>query len=184
MPTCDAPETRSALRFVALEPEHLFAIEPQDSQRLQYGLDPKDMSWAEACAICDQDNCHAVLRGDDVLACLGINETFPGMQGVAWAFLSRRIGRDIVPVTKFARDAVIGTSELVRIEAIVRCHDIEQDIAENGAWVLDPQVLLDLCMANPTPQVTWAIRTGLRPVAVLRKFGAASETHMLLERII
>lgn len=176
--TCDVPATVPELRFVELEPEHLFGIELQDNQRLQYGLDPKAIGWTEALAICEQENCWAAVRGDEVLACLGINETFPGKQGVAWALISRRIGRDIVPVTKFARDAVIGTSHLVRIEAIVRCADPEIETADRAEW------LLAVALADPTPQVTWAIRTGLRPVAVLRKFGAASETHMLLERIL
>jgi hypothetical protein len=47
----------------------------------------------------------------------------------------------------------------------------------------DPCALLQQALERPTPEVRWSIAVGLRPVAVLRKFGAANEPHLLMERI-
>lgn len=164
------------LDFVPLAAEHFFALDRQDSQATQYGLDPLDMEWSTAEAVAAQPNCWAALRGVEVLACLGISESFPGVQGVAWAFLGRGIGRDHHALTRFAREVVIGQSDLRRIEAIVRCGDPPFDS--------DSQLeLMTWCLQHATAQVRWAIDVGLSPAAVMRKFGQASETHMLLERI-
>lgn len=165
------------LTFVRLEAEHFFAIDLQDSQRTQYGLDPQAIGMQEAQAYADQDSAWCALRGDRPLACFGINETFPGAQGVAWAFLGKGLGRDHLALTRFARDEVIGRSRLPRLEAIVRCADPPKEI---GCGQLP---LMSHCLQHATPEVRWAIAVGLFPVAVLRKFGLASETHMLLERI-
>lgn len=166
------------LEFVPLEAQHFFALDRQDSQATQYGLDPLDMEWAQAEAVAANPGCYAVLRGIEVLACLGVSETFPGKAGVAFAFLGRGIGRDHHALTRFARETVIGASPLARIEAVVRC---AEPPAETGFGQLP---MMTHALQHPTPPVRWALAVGLFPVAVLRKFGAASETHMLLERIV
>lgn len=171
------------LTAVPLGAEHFFAIDPQESQRTQYGLDPLDMDWSVAEAIAANPGCYAVLRGEEVLACLGVNPTFPGAAGVTFAFLAKGIGRDHHVLTRFARDVVIGQCTLPRLEAIVRCADIEEVTDTEWPWN-DAAVRLAIALGEPTPQVRWAMAVGLRPVAVLRNFGAASETHMLLERIL
>lgn len=168
----------AGIEFVPLAAEHLFDLDVQDSQRRQYGLDPLDMTREEAEAIADNPGCYAALRGDEVIACLGVGETFPGKAGVAFAFLGKDIGRDHFALTRFAREVVIGQSPLCRIEAIVRSADPP---AGMGFGQLP---MMSHCLQHPTPEVRWAIAVGLFPVAVLRKFGAASETHMLLERIV
>lgn len=173
------------LRFVPLRAQHLFAVDLQDSQLRQYGLDPRAIERAEAEAQAAQENCWAALDGDQVLACFGVNETFAGACGVGWAFLGRGIGaRRHLQMTRFVRDVVIGASDLQRIECIVRCADV--DLAFHDAGVLwDAAGALRLAASAPyrTAQVRWAMDVGFAPAAVLRKFGAAGEAHMLLERI-
>lgn len=176
--------TSETLHFARLRPSHLFLVEPQESQRTQCGIAPAAMSVEEANNLADQGNAWVAMRGPRVIACLGIMETFPGQQGVAWALLSRHLGRDIVPVTRFARDAVIGTSALARIEAIVRCQDLPEWLGAERSPQVRHAIALEWASRNSTPQVHWAMKVGLEPVAVLRRFGAAGETHMLLERIL
>lgn len=158
-----------------LRAEDFFLIVPQDSQRAQYGVAWADMDWSAAEHMAEQPNSWTIRRGDKVLAILAIIQTFPGVQGVAMAVLAAGLGADHLAITRFARDVLIGKSTLARIEAIVRCAEID--------WSEDPSERLQLALADPTPQVRWALDVGLFPVAYLRKFGAASEPHMLLERI-
>lgn len=175
--------TPAALQFVRLQAAHLLALEPQESQRLQYGLDLRNISAEEAEHYAAQENAWAVLRGDRLLACLGINETFSGASGVAWALLADNLGRDALAITYFARDAVIRTSELPRLEAVVRCADLPEWMQSYSPQAL-ARARLDWVCRKPTAAVRWAIKVGLEPVAVLRKYGAANEPHLLLERII
>jgi hypothetical protein len=172
---------REGLSFRSLEAEHFFAIDLQDSQRTQYGLDPTAISEAEAQHYAGQASAWAALRraGDaiEVLAIVGVQETFPGAQGVVFALLGKGIGRDHHALTRFVREVVIGGSDLARLEAIVRCADPHPE-AEGSQLGLMTHAL-----QNPTPPVRWALACGLDPVCVLRKFGAAGETHMLFERI-
>jgi hypothetical protein len=179
------------IEAVPLAAEHFFALEPQDSQATQYGLDPREMEWAEAEAVAANPGCYAVLRGLEVLACLGVSQTFPGAQGVAFGFLGKNIGRAHHALTRFARDVVIGQSPLARIEAIVRCADIPQSVlSPDGCLRTEAEAppgqlpMMTHALQHATPQVRWALAVGLWPACVLRKFGAASETHMLLERIL
>lgn len=179
----------SPLEFVPLQAEHFFAIEPQPSQLTQYGVEWADMDWHEAELYAGQPNCWTALRGDLPLAILGINPTFAHdgvpVQGVAWAVLGRELGAAHLAVTRFARDEVIGKCEFNRLEAIVRCLDIEPVLDVIPEPARTPHNLLAIATrrCNLTPQVRWALDVGFAPVALLRKFGAAAETHMLLERI-
>jgi hypothetical protein len=171
------------LSFISLDAEHFFALDLQASQRTQYGVDPLAIDWAEAEAYAAQDNTWAAMREDQVLAVFGVHETFPGAQGAAFALLAKDLGRDHHRLTRFAREEVIAKSPLPRIEAIVRCIDVEPGIKVCPDATPANMLAAALRPRNRTPQVRWALTLGFTPVAVLRKFGAASETHMLLERI-
>lgn len=171
--------------FSSLHPGDFFDIDLQDSQRRQYGIDPTAISMEEAEHYAAGTNCWTAYRDGKVLAILGVNETFAGRQGVAFALLSRHIGRDHLAITRFARDVVIGESPLIRIEAIVRgptswAIDDAPDFLRGAAR---PAHLLDLALASQTPEMRWATAVGLQPVAVLRAFGAMSETQVLYERV-
>lgn len=91
-----------------------------------------------------------------MVACLGLRETFPGRQAVAWAILAEGIGAAHLAISRFARRR-IAESPLRRIEAIVR--------------------------AEVHAECVWARLVGLQAAHVLRCFGAQSETHVLFERI-
>ena len=132
------------------------AIQRQVSQRMQLGVE-RDMTSEEAEALADgPGEAWTAWDGERVVACVGLRETFPGAQAVAWAILSQDVGTAHLTITRFAR-ARIAASRLARIEAIVR--------------------------RDHPAEVTWAKLVGLAPVFVLRAFGAASEDHVLCERI-
>ncbi len=148
---------------ISIEPmivAEVLAIQRQPSQRVQLGLE-RDMSWEEACSLADGPGeawTVRVAEGDSwrIVACLGLRETFPGAQAVAWAILSENVGRAHLSITRFARRR-IAESPLRRIEAIVR--------------------------ADVPAEVLWAELVGMKAAHVLRCFGARSETHVLFERI-
>lgn len=133
----------------------VLAIERQPSQRVQLGF-RETPSEADAQGLIDDGEAWAAVDGDRVIACFGIRETFPGKQGVAWAILSSAVGAAHLAITRFAKRR-IAESPLVRIEAIAR-------VAISAECV-------------------WPRLTGLQAAHVLRKFGAASEDHMLFERV-
>lgn len=149
---------------VAIEPmivAEILAIQRQPSQRVQLGIE-RDMSWEEACALADGPGEAWTVRVRErdtwrIVACLGLRETFPGSQAVAWALLADGLRGAHLSITRFAR-ARIAASALPRIEAIVR--------------------------ANVPAECAWAKLVGLTPAHVLRRFGAQSETHVLFERIL
>ena len=172
------------LLFRRLRAMDLIELEPQESQRTQYGLRVADMGLDEAEDYAAGPYAWAAVRGERVLACMGVAETFPGAAGVAWALFAEGPGEDHLAITRFARDEVIGKCPLPRIEAVVRCVDIEP--LAKGIHDLNPHQMLARAMRaeHRTPQVRWALAVGLMPIAVLRKYGAASETHMLLERVL
>lgn len=180
-PTASLLEGRR-LEFRKLRAIDLLSIAPQPSQRVQYGQ-PVELSIEEAHGYAAGAFAWTAWDGDRVVACLGVAETFPGAAGLAWAlFDESATRREMAQVTRFARDTVIGTNPLPRIEAVVRCADVEE-FAEFHR-VANPGGLHCFATMRPTPQLRWAMSVGLSPVAVLRKFGAANETHMLMERIL
>ncbi|MEV4934421.1 hypothetical protein [Sphingobium sp. LSP13-1-1.1] len=130
-------------------------LKRQPSQRVQIGL-VRDMSVEDARDLIDGGEAWSAERDGDVIACMGLRETFPGKQGVAWAVLAQGVGAAHLAITRHARRR-IAESPLVRIEALTRI-DVEAE-----------------CV--------WARLVGLTPSAILRKFGALSEDHMLFERI-
>lgn len=148
---------------VSIEPmiaAEALAIQRQASQRVQLGIE-REMSFEEACGLADGPGEAWTVRVPDgdswrIVACLGLRETFPGAQAVAWAILAEGLGHAHLAITRFARRR-IAESPLPRIEAIVR--------------------------ADVAAEVAWASLVGLKPAHVLRCFGAKSETHILCERI-
>lgn len=133
-------------------------IDRQPSQRVQLGL-TREISEEEAEGLACGGEAWTAWTNDGtrwrIAACFGLRETFPGRQAVAWAILAEGIGAAHLAITRFAR-ARIAASPLRRIEAVTRTD------AEHA----------------------WAKLVGLTPAHVLRAFGAASEDHLLLERIL
>lgn len=171
------PEAR--VIFTRLDPLHLAAIAPQESQRLWLGV-PGDCDFAQAQILASQSIAWTAWRSNDpgsILACFGISETFPGVQGVAWALLAADLGEDHLALTRFMQRE-IRECGLARLELLARATDVEPFADE-----YDPWMLVSASMAVPTPECRWAKLLGLEPAHVLRKFGAAGETYMLFERI-
>ncbi|TCP35915.1 hypothetical protein [Sphingomonas sp. BK235] len=109
-----------SVAIAPLGPEDALRIQRQRSQRIQLGL-ARDLSAAEAADLAASPGEAWAARGRDgrLVACLGLRETFPGRQAVAWAILAEGIGAAHLAVTRFAR-ARIAASPLARIEALVR----------------------------------------------------------------
>lgn len=142
--------------IAAMRPTDMLAIQRQSSQLVQLGIE-RDVTMDEAEAVADGPGEAWTARWHGrIVACLGLRETFPGAQAVAWAILAEGVGPAHLAITRFAR-ARIAASGLRRIEAIVR-------------------------EAVPA-EVAWAGLVGLKPAHVMRCFGARSETHILCERI-
>lgn len=172
----------SGLTFRRLRAEDLLQLTPQASQRVQYGQEV-ELSYDEAAAYAAGPHAWAAEGPLGAVACMGVAETFPGAAGLAWAIFAEGVElRQMARLTRFAREVVIGQNPLPRIEAVVRCTDVEAAVETGHA--VSPAALRAYALETPTPQVRWALAVGLSPVAVLRKFGAANETHLLLERIL
>ncbi len=150
------------VRITKMTAADAMEIQRQASQRVQLGID-RTMSIEEAEDLAAGPGeawtaRHVARAGGDprIIACLGLRETFPGAQAVAWAILGDGIGAAHLAVTRFARRRIID-SPLRRIEAIVR----EEMPAE----------------------CTWARLVGLSARCVLPCFGALSEPHVLYDRV-
>lgn len=171
----------AAVTIAPMFAEDALTIQRQASQRVQLGIE-REMTIDEAESLCGgPGEAWTVFHGEKIAACVGLRETFPGTQAVAWAILAEGVGSAHLAVTRHAR-ARIAASKLNRIEAIVRAGvDAEALIEELGP--LDAEQLLQAVLAVPTPETRWAAAVGLMPAAVLRRFGAAGETHALFERI-
>lgn len=163
-----------------LSADDLLSIEVQSSQQMTVGIDTRSVTRQEAEELADQDEAWAVRSEGRLIACIGIRETFPGAQGVAWATLAPGVGRAHLAMTRFARDRIV-RSGLKRVEAIVRGPCAESVLDQFPG--LDAQQLLEAVLTMATPECVWARLVGLKPAHVLRKFGGLSETHILFERI-
>ena len=139
-----------------LAPMDLIGIERQASQQLLFG-EPVEPDLDEAAALADNPAAWTLTdTSGRIVACLGIHESFPGKMGIAWALLAPNVGPAHHGLTRFTRWMIEdGAARLQRIEA--------------------------LCA--PGPATRWATLVGLTPVHAVRKYGAASETYMLCERI-
>ncbi len=172
------------LEFKRLDPNALLAMKAQRSQQTSLGM-PGDVDLAMANNLADQPEAWmAGRRNGDTIACFGISETFPGVQGVAWALLADGIGSDHLELTRFVRK-VVDECGLQRLELLAKAAEIEETrgfFKECGAPT-EGDALVQAVMTDPTPECRWAVALGFEPAHVLRKFGAASETYMLFERI-
>ncbi len=166
--------------FSRLEPEDLMSMETQASQRMTLGLETDTYTYEDAQCLANEREAWAVRSEGRLIACIGIRETFPGSQGVAWADLAMGIGKAHLTMTRFARSRIVG-ARLRRIEAIVRGPDAESILAHFPD--VDGAMLLEACLTMATPECVWARLVGLKPAHVLRKFGSLGETHILFERI-
>lgn len=171
--------------FSPMAPEDAMAIDRQPSQRVQLGLDDAmTIEAAEDMVRYGEAWCARRAGGKDggrIVACLGLRETFAGRSGVAWAILAKGIGGAHVAVTRFARRR-IAASALVRIEAVVKA-GVDAEAVLTCFPGIDGHALLEAVLSVPSAETRWAGAVGMTPVAVLRKFGAASATHVLFERI-
>lgn len=172
----------AALAIVPMTAGHALALERQASQRVQLGV-IADFTREEAERLAAAPGeAWAALDGTRVVAVFGLVETFARRQATAWAVLSSDVGRHHLAITRFCARR-IAQSVHCRIEAIVECADAEAVLARHPD--LDAGELLAVLSlgAFETPGVRWARACGLKPAAVLRRYGADSETHMLCERI-
>lgn len=162
-----------------LHADDLFEIRVQPSQHVQMGV-PLRTSRDDAMAMAAQPCAWSVRHGGRLIACFGIVEMFGGAQGHGWCQLATAIGAAHLPLTRFMRK-VLAESPLARVDLIAAATDAESILDRFGP--MDPGMLLAAVMANPTRECTWARLLGFTPAAVLRKWGAASETHVLFERV-
>jgi len=147
-----------SVRFLPLAPGHVMAIQLQAAQVVEAGITTDDVTYEHARELAEQGSAWAALRGDEVICCAGIRETFAGRQGLAWAMLTDGLGVAAhLAVTRFAR-ARIAECPLVRVECL-----IADDPANRGG--------------------KWADAVGMPREATLRKWGAASETIHVHARI-
>lgn len=165
-----------------LEPWHVAAIERQPSQRMQLGIPIEAIDPAEVEELASQQTTAAFLRDGVPIGVMGVAETFPGTQGVAWAIFAPGLGADHLAMTREARRR-LDRSPLVRIEAVVPCASIERFMREIPDATPAEQLRVVTEPRFRTPEIRWAMALGFQPAHVLRKFGAAAETHLLLERI-
>lgn len=166
--------------FAPMRAEDAMTIDRQPSQRVQLGL-TSTLTIEGANDLADGGEAWTAWRGDVPVACVGLRETFPGVQAVAWALLTRNLGSDHLAITRFTARR-IAASAYRRIEAIcIAGVDAEAILESFGP--LDAAQLIEAVLSVPSPQTRWAGALDLLPAAVLRKFGAASETHVLFERI-
>lgn len=165
-----------------LEPWHVMAIERQPSQRTQLGIPIEHLDQAEAEAMANEAVTAAFLRDGKPIGVMGVAETFPGKSGVAWAIFAPGLGRDHLAITREARRR-LDQAQLGRIEAVAPCVEIERFMGEMPDASPVEQLRVALHPRFRTPEIRWAMALGFKPAHVLRKFGAAAETHMLLERI-
>ncbi len=166
-----------------LEARDLLDIEAQDSQVMWLGQSA-EVDYESAAHLADQAIAWCARRDDgSILACVGINETFPGKQGVAWALLSSPIGEDHLPLTRFMRRQ-IDDCGLERVELIAKCAEAELFTVDIDGYEMQLQgdALCKAVMADPTPECRLAQMLTFEPAHVMRKLGFASESYMLFER--
>lgn len=160
------------VRIERLTAEHLLALEVQPSQSMQIGM-PLVIDQEHAERLASSPHGIAALEYGNgsyrVAACMGVIEAYAGRQGVAWAFFAENLMRVHIAFTRAAR-ALIANSGLRRIEAVLPAPQDAQTLAE--------------ALAAPTPECRWASILGVKPVYLLRAFGAASEPFVLHERIV
>lgn len=168
------------LDFRALRPADVMAMSGRPGQQMTYGL-PADYDYDDAAELAGQPVAWAAWQDSALIAAFGIYETFPGQMGICWAMLAEAIGPAHTGITRFIRRQ-IAESALPRLELYARSHDFEGMTALAG--VHDPAGQLAIALADPTPQIRWALLLGMQPAHLLRRFGLVDESWMLFERIL
>lgn len=174
------------LEIVQMEIRHAAMIERQNSQATTLGVHVEmNEEYGQAILSTEGEAWAAVEiseAGERVVALFGLMEAFRAKQATGWAVFSSDIGVHHLPITRFARDRIVN-AYYSRTDLITECADAEPLLERLPD--LDPGELLALLTAPHvrTPGVRWALAIGMKPAAVLRKYGQASETHMLFERI-
>lgn len=130
-------------------------LELQPSQHFELGIEHKRFTLEEGADLADNGLAWTAHRGSTIVAIAGFRKLFPG-HAIAWAALSEDLGRDHLPISRFARQQV-ASAPFRRIEAIV---DTDNDRA-----------------------CAWASLVGLEPAHTLRNYGPEGRTHILFERI-
>lgn len=160
------------LMFARMQPHDLFAIDVQDSQTTFLGL-PAEPDEETAYNLASQPVAWTARRADgSVLACFGFNEAYPGKHGTAWALLGKNIGRDHLSLTRFVRK-VVADCTLDRLDVLAKAIDPGPGFARDR--IVHAAALL-------TPECRWCVMLGFTPAHLLRKFGGAGETYLLLEK--
>lgn len=170
------------LRIDPLAPDDLATIVAQQSQKLWLGMEG-DCDYEQALHLASQPVAWtARCEHGRIIACFGINETFPGTQGVAWSLLAEDPGAHHLALTRFmARQ--IAACGLARLELLAKCADVEPVLAEFPGIGRDELIEIVTAPATSTPEVRWALLLGMRPAYVMRKVGFAQETYLACERI-
>lgn len=176
-------DTTATLRFDPLDPNDLATIAAQSSQKMWLGMDGS-CDYEQALHLAAQPVAWTARHRNRIIACFGINETFPGSQGVAWSLLAEGLGVHHLELTRFIRSQILWCG-LARLELLARCLDIEPAIAADPRLNhrRDAQIELVTSPGAATPEVRWAMLLGMVPAYVMRKVGFAGETYLALERI-
>ena len=172
------------LRFSTLRAADLFAMDVQPSQSMALGLahswddEQAELLTTQPVAWCARST-DAADRGR-IIACFGIVEMFEGSQGYGWAALAPGIGAAHFELTRFVQGQIAGCG-LARIELrAVASEQFEADLAAAGGDHADP---IKVAFRRATPEMRWAVLLGLKPVHVLRQYGAAREAFVLFELV-
>lgn len=168
----------SDLEFAPLVPRDLAEIRRQPRQRTFLGMDGA-VSDEDAEVLASEAVAWSCRADGRLIACFGIAEQFPGRQGLGWTLLADGLGAAHLQLTRFVQAQIAGCG-LPRLEVLARAPDLESLLADRD---LDSGQIVQLAMADPTPEMRWAVMLGLTPAHLLRCYGAASESYMLFERI-
>jgi hypothetical protein len=129
----------------------------QPSQHYELGLYHPSYSMEEGEELAENGDAWTAHRGSRIVTIAGFRDLFGnGSHAVVWASHSAELGRDYLPITRFAREQ-IQNSRFHRLEAIVEAADERA--------------------------VTWASLVGLKPVHRLRGYGPENTDHILFERV-
>jgi hypothetical protein len=173
------PLTPHSLTFADLDPQDLFAITRQASQRFVLGL-PGTLSLDDAKVLAAGPVAWTVFRGNTIIACFGVAEQFPDHQGIGWALLAPGLGQAHLQLTRFVRERIAACA-LARVEAVARSYDFEAILELYPD--LDTGQIVELACQRPTPEIRWAMLCGFRPAHLLRCYGPHGESYMLMERL-
>jgi hypothetical protein len=152
-----ASSTGAPLEFRDMLAGDAVLLELQPSQHYELGLHHPCYTLEEGEDLASNGDAWTAHRGSRIITIAGFRDLFgTGTHAIVWASLSADLGRDYLPITRFAREK-IATSRFPRLEAIV-------DASDERA-------------------ITWANLVGLKPVHVLRGYGPQSKDHILFERV-